>query len=185
MRSLTARQKKALRDPNARVVNFVEMGHPDGTIYLWSGVGDLEYDGQTWMGCGLIGTITGIEHGWDPRVSRIGFAVGGVSGDVLDVMDRDLKGYEATIYIALLTPEDKVVDGLLTVDVVDLDYQESQADEEGTWTIVVVGQSGFWQLENPSLLLWSPEQQKADYPGDTGMDALSVLEDLEVTWTRT
>lgn len=185
MRDLTARQKAALRDPTARVVNMVEMGHPAGTLYLWSGSGMLTHDGADYIGCGLIGTITGIEHASDPRISQVGFALGGVPGDVLDVMSRDLKGYQATIYQALLTPDDRVIDGLMVVDVVDLDTQEAQGSDDGTFTIVVTGQSGFWQLENPSLLIWSPEAQKAEYPGDTGMDALHELEDLEVTWTRT
>ncbi len=184
MRSLTARQKAALSDPAVHLVNMVEMGHPNGTLYLHSGVGVIDYGGQEWQGCGLFGIITGLEQGSDPRINNVGFAVGGVPGDVLDVSDRDLKGYQSTIYQALLTPDGRVIDGLITVDVVDLDYQETTADEEGTFTIVVTGQSGFWQLENPSLLLWSPEQQQADYPGDTGMDALHELEDLEVTWTR-
>ena len=71
MRNLTADQKAALRDPRSRVVNLVEMGHPDGTLYLWSGTGTLTHDGQDYIGCGLFGAITGIEQGWEPRISQV------------------------------------------------------------------------------------------------------------------
>lgn len=185
MRSLTARQKAALRDPNARVVNLVEMGHPDGTLYLWSGVGNLSFGGNTYTGCGLFGAITGFEQGADPRINQIGFVVAGAPGDALGVMDRDLKGYQAVIYQALLSEDDRVIDGLMEVDTVDLDTQNASAQDDGSFTITVYGQSGFWQLEKASLLIWSAETQKAEYPGDTGMDALTDLEDLEVTWTPT
>ncbi len=83
-----------------------------------------------------------------------------------------------------MTSDDRIVPPLEIADVVDLDTQDVQAGDDGSFTIVVLGQSGFWQLENPSLRLWSPEQQKADFPGDTGMDALHELENLEVAWTR-
>lgn len=185
MRSLTARQKAALRDPKTRIVNLVEMGHPNGTLYLWTGTGTLEHDGKSWIGCGLFGAITGVEQGSDPRINKVGFVAAGAPADALDLMTEDLKGFQATISMALLTPDDRVIDDLLPVDVVDLDTQSSEAADDGTFTISVNGQSAFWQLERPSMAVWSSETQKAVYADDTGMDALPELEDLEVTWTQT
>lgn len=185
MRSLTARQKAALRDPKTRVANFLQLGHPDGTVYAWSGTGQLTHDGVEWTGCGLVGAITGIEQGMDPRINSVGFVLAGVPGDVLNVTVTDLKGYQATIYWGILTADDEVIDDLLQIDVVDLDTQDTAAADDGTYTIVVRGQSGFWQLERASRATWSPESQKAVYPDDTGMDALHTLEDLIVTWTKT
>lgn len=185
MRTLTARQKAALRDPFTTIANVVEIGHPSGTVYVWSGVGTLEYGGNEYIGCGLIGTIGGIEQGSDPRINEVIAAMAGVPSDVLGLIDADLKGREMSIYQALLTPDGRVIDDLLPVDVVDLDTQDTTADDDGTFIVSVRGQSGFWQLEKASLALWSPEQQKKDYAGDTGMDALATLEDLIVTWTRT
>ena len=76
MRALTAAQKSALRDPLTRIAILLEMGHPSGTKYLWSGTGTLEADGQDWIGCGLFGAIEGLEH--DDEVN-----------ERLDVLNRD------------------------------------------------------------------------------------------------
>lgn len=185
MRSLTAEQKAALRDPKTRVVNLVEMGHPTGTQYLWSGTGTLTYNGNDYFGCGLFGAITGVEQASDPRITQIAFIAAGAPADVLDVVEEDLKGYQATISMALVTPDDRVIGAALPVDTVDLDTQSTDASEDGTFTIAVTGQSAFWQLEKPSMLVWSSESQKAEYSDDTGMDALTTLEDLDITWTPT
>lgn len=185
MRALTPRQKAALRRPDARVATFVEFGHPSGTVYAWSGSGVIEHDGHEWLGAGLVAGITGLGTTVEPSVSQIATVLTGVPGDTLGVADADLKGYVEIVYLGVLSADDRVIDDLLTVDVIDLDTQEARADDDGAFTVVATGQSGFWQLENPTRLLWSPEQGKADNPGDTGFDALAELEDREVSWTRT
>lgn len=187
MRQLTARQKLALRMPGTRLAVFVKMEHPDGTVYAWSGSGIIDHDGQAWLGCGLIAGVSGVGSSTEPQVSQVGLVLTGVPADLLNVTDTDLKGYVATLYHAIMTPDDRIVGGLEVADVVDLDYQDVSASEDGSFTIAVIGQSGFWQLENASMRLWSPEQARADYPdgSDTGFDALHEMENLEIPWTRT
>ncbi len=185
MLALTARQKAAIREQGTMVAVFVHMGHPDGDIYVWSGTGVVDHDGQQWVGCGHIGSITGVEGSSDPRVSRVNFVLSAVPGDALNLSNANLKDRTAIIYHAIMRPGCEIVDGLIQRDLVDLDTQEVSGSDDGTFVVAVNGQSGFWQLESAPRLFWSPEQQKIDFPGDTGMDALAALEDRIVTWTAT
>ena len=187
MRELTARQKLALRQPGTRMATFVELGHPDGTIYVWSGSGIVDHDGHEWLGVGLIAGISGVGSSAEPRVSQVVSVLTGVPGDALDVTTTELKGYTEIAYHAIMRPDDRIVDHLHVAETVDLDTQDVQAADDGSFTISVNGQAGFWQLEHASMRLWSPEQARADYPdgSDTGFDALHQLENLEVSWTRT
>lgn len=187
MRDLTARQKAALRTTGNTVATLVAMDLPDGTLYAWSGTGILDHGGHEWLGAGLVAGVTGVQSSTEPSVSNIGFVLTGVPSDALQVATEDLKGYTATCYHAIMTPDRRVIDDALVGDIADLNYQESQGTDDGTFTTVVMGQSGFWQLENASNRLWTPEQARADYPdgSDTGFDLLAELEDYEVTWTRT
>ena len=110
MLPLTPRQRAALEDPRTRAAVFVEMEHPDRTLYLWSGSGIIEFRGREWFGCGLVAGISGIEGSTDPRVSQITFVLTGVPGDILGVADVDLKDRTAIVYRGLLRPDDSVVD---------------------------------------------------------------------------
>lgn len=184
MLPLTVRQKNLLRSRQATVALFMESGHPDGTFYVWAGSGNVTEDGQEWLGCGLIAGISGMESSAEPSVSEVSMILTGVPGDVLNVSDTSLKGYQATIYHGIMR-EGRVIDGLIQRDIIDLDTQTSRGEEDGSFTIVVTGQSGYHQLEHASRLLWSPERQKSRYPTDVGLDGLAALEDKRVDWTRT
>lgn len=184
MRVLSADQQAALRKPGHRVATFLRMDHPDGEVRVWTGTGVIDHGGDDWLGCGQIAAINGVGSSSEPSVSAVTMTLSGVPADALSVAETDLKGRQAVIYHGILTPADRVIDDLLVADVVDMDRQETSVADDGTYTVVVHGQSGFWQLERPSNLLWSAEEQKKIYPDDTGFDALATLEDLEVMWTR-
>ncbi len=63
-RPVTARMAKALLEGNPRAL-FVSIEHPDGTGYFWSGIGTRTWNGQTWTGTGVLGTVTPVKHSSD------------------------------------------------------------------------------------------------------------------------
>lgn len=184
MIALTARQKAALKS-GAAVATLVHLSHPEGDVRAWSGTGVLEAAGHEWVGAGLVAAISGVEQTSAPEVSEVTLSLTGVPADVLSVAAVSLKGQVAEIFEAVLGPDGRVVDGLIPLDLVDMDRQEVSAGADGTYTISCIGQSGFWQLQLAANTAWSPEDQKAVHPDDTGMDYMARLISAEITWTRT
>ena len=58
MLALTTRQRQELQSKQFLMHLFLELEHPDGTEYLWNGTGEVDHNGQTWIGCGLIGSVS-------------------------------------------------------------------------------------------------------------------------------
>lgn len=185
MLALSPRQKAALRKPVMRVDTFLEMNLTSGVERYWNGSGVLNYDGKDWLGCGAITAIQGLESDTEPTVSEVRLIVSGIDAEAISYLQSDLKGQTATIYDAIMGEDERVIDDLIVADVIDLDTAEAVAAEDGTFTVIVSGQSGFWQLEKASDLTWSPDRQKSLFPGDTGLDLLPSLEDKVVSWTKT
>lgn len=182
---LTARQRQALRD-GAKVLTFVEMGHPNGTLYLTSSPYPLTVAGQTWIGAGRVGTVAGISWSFNARIGQVSLTMAYVPTDELDVADTDLKGYTATIYQGIVTETDRLVDDLIEREFLDLDHQRAEVQDDGHASISVIGSTQWWTLENPIRRRWSPEEQRKVYGAtDTGMDGLAELEDYETSWTPT
>lgn len=185
MRALTARQKAALRN-DAPVATFLDLDHPEGMQRFWTGTGRIDVEGIEYIGCGIIGAIGGVGADLEATVSSVVLGMTGLPQDI-GLVNVDLKGRQGVLYDGWLDVKGQVIDGLVQADVIDLDFQEVEAAEDGTITVRIKGQSGLWQLELASNLVWSPERQRQKYPEeiDTGLDALPDLEDLELNWTRT
>lgn len=184
LRDVTTAFDNALHAPQLRVAQLVYIDHPDGAVYVWSGVGNLDWNGNTYQGIGALGGINGVESTAPLKISEVTFVLTNVPVDLLADVNTDVKGRQAEVYFALLTDNMEVIPDPILIMLVDLDYQAAKIEDDGTATLYLTGSTGLWRLEQPSLVSWSPEEHKKTYPADTGLDMVPDMESKEVTWTR-
>lgn len=188
-RAITFETRQALA---ARVVRpawliEIEWPEPAQTINLWTGVGSLAWDGKTWIGFGLVGGLTGIgKTDVETQIQQVTFTLSGVNpADLGTIENVSIKGSEATVWMALLTPDRRVIPNPLQMAIIDLDTLTDRIQQDGTATIVLTGQTGFWTLRQPLAKYWTTEEQQATYPDDTGFDLIPGLVNKQIAWTRT
>lgn len=185
MRPMTTALKWHIRQDTFNFAVLCEIDHPTGLVNLWSGTGTLDHDGKEWLGVGHIGGIQGVEETSQLAVSEVQLFLTNVPEEELDLASVDIKGRSASIWWAGMTPDRRVVPDPLFLAQIDLDYSFVRTEANGANTIVLVGQTGFWVLEQPSSKSWTPEEQKVLFPDDTGFDRVAGLVDREVPWTPT
>lgn len=185
MRQLTARVKAALRTKPVRPAVLAYIDHPDGALYYWNGTGTLTYNGNDYLGVGLIGGVRGVQSTSELRISQTELFVSGVPESRIDDLSGQLRNREATIDVVLLDERGDVIPDPIRMATITLDNDAVQVDGNGMVTFAVSGQQGLWQLERALAVSWTKEEQEQTYSGDTGFDMIPDLADRQVTWTLT
>ncbi len=83
-----------------RPVVFVELHFVSGTVYVWSGVGDLAWNGHTWTGLGRLASISTIEDASTIIANGITLTCSGIDPTMTnDVLHEVQVGLPVLIYI--------------------------------------------------------------------------------------
>lgn len=179
---LTARMAAALRNRQALAL-LAEIEHPSGTARFWTGVGPLNWNGYVWTGSGALGAVTPIKRTSDLMIQELTFSLAGVDPNVAAGLNDNVRNLGGRVWLACLTPNGTVVPDPYQIVDAELDFQSLSAVDDGTVTIAITARSGFYTLERGIDEVWTTEQQKIDYPGDSGLDLISGLQNQDIQWT--
>lgn len=183
-RIFTARMAEAIVSGRPRI-GICEIGHPTGTFWGWTGIGPKDWNGQALVGFGVLGRVTPLQHSSDLAVQDIVFELNGIDAETIARLEGSVKGYVGKLWLACLDEYENIIpDPYLLVES-ELDVQDFEAAADGTCSVKITGHNGFWQFERELNEVWSTENQKLLYPGDTGLDLLSTLENQDIAWTVT
>lgn len=169
-----------LRSGQRPDVMLVDVNHPAGSEYFHSGLGIIEYGGNTYYGTGLLGSISIGGDGGNVEVTETSLTLSGVDEANLALLDTSVKGGSILIRHAFLRP-DMTVDVVVEVESADMDYM-SWSISDGTGTINLRALGGFRELRRRSTAHWDPEEQRnyltslgVDPDTDTGFDLMSEM----------
>lgn len=156
--------------------------HPDGNAYFWTGVGPLEWDGQTWTGIGHFGGVAPVKYSSELAIQEVVFALTGVDATVVATLDDNIRNLTGIVWLACIGDRGNIVDSPYQLLTSELDYQTFSVDEDGNATISIIARTGFYTLERAIDEVWSTEDQKLTYPDDTGLDMIPGLQNQDVLW---
>jgi hypothetical protein len=180
MSLMTFAMAQALKDRRPLAV-LAEMDHPSGIGRFWTGIGPLVWNGYTWTGAGKLGGVAPIRHTSDISIQEIVFTMSAVSPDDASRLGSSVRKREAVVLLACFDEAGKVIADPYHLLAAELDTQTLNASEEGV-TIAITARSGFYKLDRGLDEVWSSEDQQSNYPGDTGMDLISELQNKNVIW---
>lgn len=75
-----------------------------GTVRMWSGLGDLSFDSQTWLGAGSLVQVSNVEETSEIKASGVVVTFNGIPADLLSLVLSDVKqGALGKIYLGFLS----------------------------------------------------------------------------------
>lgn len=177
------------------------------TLNFWSGLGDMNIDGVTYVGTGkmlqisdigetaeiaakgAVITLSGIpsdllslaiSEPYQGRECRIFFGAKDVSVDLLDAENTDDITTEGGFRIRLTQD-----DGLGMSEIFS-GYIDTMNIDEGaeTSTIALTVESKLIDLERPRIFRYTDQSHKARYPADKGFEFVEDLQDKVFSWGR-
>lgn len=168
---------------------LVEIQFDSGPFRVWNGVGNLSALGETWTGVGRLGAIRPIRETQETVATGVEMTVRVIpSTEFPDAPDavlniaqaEDFQQRPCTIYMAMMD----TATGALIADPFQRfnGYVDIMEDAElpGEALIRVFAESRLIDLERPRRRTYTPEDQKALYPGDTFFDEVAAIQNREI-----
>ena len=155
--------------------------HPDGAVYLWSRIGTLNWDDHQWRGIGALGRVSGISKTTTLEVKQITLELRGVPPTSTEFLDTNVRNRPAKLWLAAIERQ-KVVGSPLVIIDDKMDYMKLKVEDNGTSTLQILVNVGFWSIERAINKAWTHEEQQLKYPGDTGMSQIPLLTSKQTNW---
>lgn len=163
----------------------VSMDFASGPLYMWSGYGDLVYEGNTYLGAGQILNVSSVGETTELEAKGSTITVTGIPSSFLALaLTEPYQGRECNIYFGLLTPNTvSPIEGFIEIFSGELD-QMNITEAADTATISVTAENALIKLERPVVRRFTDSDQKSRFPTDQGLGFVASLQDKELFWGR-
>ncbi len=180
-RDISTDTDAALQGEKLTPIGLVQLAFGSGTVRFWTGFGDFEWNGFTWTGVGTLGRIGQMEETVESRAAAVELQLSGIPPDVLAIaLAEDWQGREARIYYAVLDEQGVLVGEPFQIRRGLVDLMTLEEGAKAALTLLV--ESRDIDLGRNKARRYTAEDQRGEYPGDKGCDAVALLQEREVIW---
>jgi hypothetical protein len=158
----------------------VEAFFDSGTVRLWTGFGKIEFGGNTYTGAGNLLGLSEIHEGSDIQARGMKISLSGIPSELLGIaLNEPYQNRELRIYVGTL--DNGTQAHLLSRGRIDTMRLQDSGD---TAAIEVAVENRLIDLERNRIRRYTAEDQKALFPGDTGLDYVAGIQGKPLTWGR-
>lgn len=171
-----------ISSPVVRPVFFVWLDFPDNSVRIWSGLGEISWNGFTWSGLGSIGSIQEIEETTEIRAAGVELKLSGIPADLFEPeMLVPLQKRQAKIWLGFMTeywtlisvPVLLISAFMDTVEVLD-------GGDELTFTLRI--ENNLRDLQRPRVRRYTDADQQSEFPGDKGFMFVPKIQRKAFKW---
>lgn len=152
-------------------------------VRVWTGTGNLTVLGRTFTGLGELGQVTPLREKNAITPQNVAFRLNGIpSGMINTVLNIDYRGRMCRLWFAFMTADfTDVLDTPIQLFVGRMDTCSIE-DNGATSAVVVNAESKLVDLDRPSMIRWTHEEQTRRFPGDLGLEFVSSLAERPIYW---
>lgn len=160
---------------------LVVLTFKSATVYVWSGVGPMVVDGQTYLGLGSLGEMGAVTEGVDVNASGTTLKLSGIDPVLLGESLNDIKlGAPAKIYFGLWS-EGTLIGAPYLIFSGLVDKPTVTAGGE-TISILLALENRLVDLSRATSRRYTAADQHIEYPDDTGFNWVEILNDISLKW---
>jgi hypothetical protein len=149
-------------------------------LYLWTGIGEIEIDGNTYTGAGNLLSISAVSETSDISAQGATLSLSGIPSALLALaLQVPYTGRLCRVKFGLMASP--VVTTTLFIGYMD---QMNIVDGAETANITIMVESKLIDLERPRTHRYTSESQKSRFAGDLAFDFVSDLQDKPLSWGR-
>jgi len=180
-RDLNATTQAQIDTGHIPMLALVELEFGSGVLRLHSGAGEINWNGQTWVGAGSLGEISTIQETDELQADEIQLGLSGISPALISTaMSEDFHGRPAKIWLAILDSAYQIQGDPIGPWGGTMDTMDGELGETGRIVVTVKNRLSDW--ERPRIRRYTNEDQQAEYPGDRGMEYVSQMAEKEIVW---
>lgn len=185
----------------------IELFFDTSTLRFWSGIGEVELDGQTYVGSGQMIQVSSVDEALDISAKGATLTLSGLPSSLLSLaLSEPYQGRKCKIYFGIkdnssqflqqeddnyiLTELGQFIDTSIPPAQVMAEifsgYIDQMNIDEGpeTSSIAVYVESRLIDLQRPRERRYTSESQKSKFPNDRGFDFVEDLQMKKFQWGR-
>lgn len=182
MRNLDPSLATALSNSVIIPAILVMLSFRSGTKYIWSGSGNLSYNGQTYLGVGSLGSVELISEGIDVRADGTSIKLSGIDPSIQAECLLDIQlGSPAKIWFALLANGLSIIGApyLLFNGTVD---QPIITVAPAEVSIQLRLENNLINLQRASNRRYTSADQRIEHPNDCAFGWVELMNDIALRW---
>ena len=159
-----------------------ELDFASGTVYAWTGTGNLSWGGNTFIGVGSFGGIDSAPETTDIRATNINLSLSGIpSGMISLLLSDNYQGRAAKVWFGLVDGSMNVISNPLLIFGGNMDT--AKIDDNGSLsTISITAENTLVDLQNPRIRRFTDQDQQNQYPGDLGLQFVGRIQSMTLNW---
>lgn len=180
-RGLTTSASAAVQGEIVARTMAVELDFPSGFV-RWNGTPrDITFAGRTFLGIGMLGSISVIEEGAELRAYGLTLQVSAIPRDMVSIaLGQNYSGRRATLWEVPLSQYDEPVADPFIVFRGRMDQMDISVGTSATVTVRLENRLADW--ERPRIRRYTDADQKTRYPTDQAFRFVSATTDKELVW---
>jgi len=166
-----------------RPIYLVDLEFSSGSIYLWSGMGDLTYNSTSYLGAGDLLNIGPIQETSDLSANGAAITLAGIKQSLLTLArDEPYQGRTITIRLGAF---DGTGDLISTPVILFSGFMDVMtiADSGDTSTITITAENKLIAFQRTAVRRYTAEDQKIEHPTDKGFAFVAKIQE-EIVWGR-
>ena len=168
---------------SARMVILLDIAFPSGTLYATSAERPIPHNGNRYVPSGVFSDAQGFAETLDLKARRISIRMSGVDASLITKLMNDAYNFaQANVYLGFCDDNWKLVADPHALGDSLLLSGASITLDQGSGVVEINAETRDILNARSSAQLATPESQRLRYPGDTGMDAVRAIMDMEVEW---
>jgi hypothetical protein len=159
---------------------LVKINTSGGDVRIWTGIGDLTYDSEAYIGTGTLVGVSAVSERTDLSANGVTLSLSGVPSDLISTaLGQMQQGRACTVWMDLLNISTGAIINNpyeLFAGFSDVTIITEQAE---TATITIQAENRLVDLERPRIRRYSDEDQKSDTANvaDIGFEFVPGLQD--------
>lgn len=181
-RILTTAFSNALADPTVKPILIFEGEFASGVVRLWTGFGDLVWNGHTWAGGGNFLGVSPMEEVSGVVAAGATVNLAGVRADLIKVaIEEARQGLPGRAWFGLLNDAGQVIADPAQLFVGRLDVPNINAD--GASVVISVSyENRLIDMDRTRQFRYTDQSQRALHPNDAGFNFVVGLQEAQITW---
>lgn len=167
-----------------RPIYLVDLEFASGSIYLWSGLGDLSFNSNTYIGAGDLLTIGAVQESTELTATGAQITLGGIKQSLLTLArDEPYQGRPLTIRLGAFNENGDLVASPVILFSGFMDVMTIN-DSGETSTITVSAENKLIIFQKTAVRRYTAEDQKIEHPTDKGFEFVAKIQEKEIVWGR-
>jgi hypothetical protein len=167
---------------NISPVYLADLTFTSGVYHVWSGVGNLSWNGNVYQGVGDLGNVSDVVEGLSAsRTDGMTLTLSGIDTTLLNDCMADVQvGAPVYIWYGLFS-EGQILGAPAELFGGIIDKPSIQIGPD-TMTISLALETRMMMFKRPTARRYTTADQRRLYPTDTGFNWVEILNDIALRW---